>query len=71
MRHFLALALLSGRVSEAAIATGLVSPAGLSYRLCPRRVAAPARAVPGPRRSHLAQIEEHLPALRPATDDEA
>jgi len=69
MRHFLALALLSGCVAEAAFAAGLVSPARLPKRLRPGRLTAPTRAVP------VAPIapgadEEHLPALRPATDDE-
>ena len=36
MRHFLALALLAGRMRESTVAAGLISPARLAQRVAPR-----------------------------------
>jgi hypothetical protein len=70
MRHFLALALLSRRVAEAAIAAGLVAPARLPQRLRARRLATAARTVAVAAIASRAD-EEDLPAFGPAADDEA
>jgi hypothetical protein len=68
MRHVLALPLLSGRVSETAVAGGLVPAPRLPERFQPGRVTAPERAVPVTAVA-LGADEEDLPAARPSTDD--
>jgi hypothetical protein len=71
MRHFLlAVFLLASGVRESAVTAGLVLPARLPQRLSPRRPTAADRAVPIPVIAPSAQ-EENLPAILPATDNEA
>jgi hypothetical protein len=70
MRHFLALALLSGRMRKPTVAAGLIIPTGLPQRLAPRFLAAVVRAVAIPAITVGAK-KERLPAFRPIADDQA
>jgi hypothetical protein len=70
MRHFLSMSLLASRVRKAAIAASLVSATCFPHRLTSRSAAAAGRAVSIAVVAARAQ-EEHLPAFRPATHDEA
>lgn len=70
MRHFLALALLPGRMGEATVAAGLILSTRLPQRLPARPLAAAIGAVAIPAVTPRAD-EKRLPAFSSTADDES